>query len=141
MKRLLCVLLIAVVFLTACDPDKKMPVEETEETEKVLAEYKKITADEAKELIDSNGSVVILDVRELFEYEQSHLIDAILIPVDELSERVETELLDKNEIILVYCRSGGRSARAAQLIADMGYTNVYDFGGILDWKYETAKVE
>lgn len=141
MKRLLCVLLIAVVFLTACDPDKKMPVEETEETEKVLAEYKKITADEAKELIDSNGSVVILDVRELFEYEQSHLIDAILIPVDELSERVETELLDKNAIILVYCRSGGRSARAAQLIADMGYTNVYDFGGILDWKYETAKVE
>lgn len=97
-----------------------------------------ITAEQAKEMMDQNKECVILDVRDQSEYDEGHIPDAILIPYTEIENRAE-ELPDKNQLILVYCRSGRRSAIAAASLVDMGYTNVKDFGGIIDWPYEVVK--
>lgn len=99
-------------------------------------EYRKITAEEAYRMMNEADSVLILDVRTEEEYEEQHIPDAVLIPDYELSQRAETELTDKDALILVYCRSGRRSANAASELVGMGYTNVYDFGGIIDWTYD-----
>lgn len=97
-----------------------------------------ITAEEAKKIMDSGENCVILDVREEEEYAQGHIDGAILIPYGEIEDRAEKELLDKNLTILVYCRSGRRSAIAAESLVRLGYTDVRDFGGILDWNYEVV---
>lgn len=97
-----------------------------------------ITAEQAKEMMDQNKECVILDVRDQSEYDEGHIPGAILIPYTEIKNRAE-ELPDKNQLILVYCRSGRRSAIAAASLVDMGYTNVKDFGGIIDWPYEVVK--
>ena len=98
----------------------------------------KITAEEAKKEID-NGDVVILDVRTKEEYESGHIENSILIPVNEIEKEAEGILTDKDQKILVYCRSGNRSSKAANSLAKMGYTKVYDFGGINNWPYEIVK--
>ena len=102
-------------------------------------EYTQITPQEAKSLMDSEKDYVILDVREQSEFDEGHIENAILIPYTEIENRAESELPDKNELILVYCRSGRRSKIAAQALADMGYSNVKEFGGIIDWPYGTVK--
>ena len=99
-------------------------------------EYRKISAAEAKEMM--NGEYILLDVRTEEEFKEERIEGAILIPDYEIGERVETELPDKDALILVYCRSGRRSALAANELAEIGYTNVYDFGGIIDWPYDTV---
>lgn len=96
-----------------------------------------ITAEEAKKLMDSESGYVILDVRTEQEYAQGHIPGAILIPDYEISEKAEFVLTDKDQLILVYCRSGRRSKNAASLLEEMGYTRIREFGGILDWPYET----
>ena len=96
-----------------------------------------ITAQEAKEIMDTESNYVILDVRTQEEYDEGHIKDAILIPDYEIADRAESELNDKEQLILVYCRSGRRSKNAAKQLSDMGYTNVKEFGGIIDWPYET----
>lgn len=98
--------------------------------------YMKISAEEAKEIMDSTDDFVLIDVREADEYDDGHIEDALLIPYGEIGERAETELPDKEQTILVYCRSGRRSAIAAQTLTDLGYTDVRDFGGIIDWPYD-----
>jgi phage shock protein E len=98
-------------------------------------EYKKITAEEAKIIIDEED-VIILDVRTQAEYDEGHIENAILLPDTEIEDKAEMVLTDKDAKILVYCRSGNRSATSAQTLIEMGYTNVYDFGGIIDWPYE-----
>jgi rhodanese-related sulfurtransferase len=98
----------------------------------------KITAEEAKKKIDENKDVIVLDVRTQEEYESSHIEGAILIPDTDISDHAEEVLTDKSATILVYCRSGRRSALAAQNLSDLGYTSVYDFGGIIDWPYEVV---
>jgi len=103
------------------------------------AEYRKITAEEAKRIMDGSAPYILLDVRTDEEYWDRHIEGAMLIPDSEITSRVETELPDKNALILVYCRSGRRSAGAAYEMVRLGYTNVYDFGGINDWPYETVK--
>lgn len=97
--------------------------------------YKKISAEEAKEMIDSE-ELVILDVRTKEEYDQAHIEGAILIPDYQLKEQAESKLPNKEEKILLYCRSGNRSESAAKILIEMGYSKVYDFGGIIDWPYE-----
>lgn len=99
-------------------------------------EYRKISAEEAYRMMNETGSVLILDVRTEEEYREQHIQDAVLIPDYELSQRAEIELPDKTVMILVYCRSGRRSENAAYELVGMGYTNVYDFGGIIDWTYD-----
>lgn len=99
------------------------------------AEYKKIDAKEAKKIIDAGG-VTILDVRTEPEFLEGHIPNAILLPDTDIKEKAENVLPDKNSKILVYCRTGRRSALAAKDLSKMGYVNVYDFGGIVDWPYQ-----
>lgn len=121
-------LLLAVLLLTGCSVEKG---------EKDVAEYEMITAQQAKEIMDTQEGYVILDTRTEEEYETGHIPGAIVISHEEIKEKAESVLTDKDQLILVYCRSGRRSKLAAQDLVDLGYTNVKEFGGIIDWPYET----
>ena len=103
------------------------------------ASYDQISGAEAKALMDSESGYVIIDARTQEEYDQGHISGAILIPEYEIADRAEKELPDKDQLILVYCRSGRRSKIAAEELVKLGYTNVKEFGGIIDWEYETVK--
>ena len=103
------------------------------------ATYDQISGAEAKALMDSESGYIILDVREQYEYDEGHIPGAILIPYGEIADRAEKELPDKDQLILVYCRSGRRSKIAAEELIKLGYTNVKEFGGIIDWEYEIVK--
>ena len=100
--------------------------------------YEQITPAEAKALMDSGEGYVILDVRTPEEFAAGHIAGAILIPDYEIREKAEEILTDKDQLILVYCRSGRRSKNAANELAALGYTNIKEFGGINDWKYGTV---
>ena len=126
MKKIILIIL-AMVGLTACGQD----MENVQE-----AVYVNITAHQAKEIMDSEEGFIILDTRTREEYEESHIPGAILIPYDEILEKAEGVLTDKDQLILVYCRSGRRSKLAAQDLVKLGYTNIKEFGGIIDWPYE-----
>ena len=103
------------------------------------ASYEQISGAEAKALMDSESGYIIIDVREQYEYDEGHIPGAILIPEYEIADRAEKELPDKDQLILIYCRSGRRSKIAAEELVKLGYTNVKEFGGIIDWEYETVK--
>ena len=101
--------------------------------------YQQITQDVAKEMMDA-GDVVILDVREQYEYDAGHITGAVLLPVGSITEDAAAAVIDDLEtVVLVYCRSGNRSKTASQALVDIGYTNVYEFGGINTWPYEIEK--
>ena len=102
------------------------------------AEYRKISPAQAHGIMAGLNSYTLLDVRTIEEYRESRIEGAVLIPDFELQARAEKELPDKNTVILLYCRSGRRSENVARLLLRLGYTNVYDFGGIIDWPYETV---
>ena len=101
--------------------------------------YDQISGAEAKALMDSESGYIIIDARTQEEYDQGHIPGAILIPEYEIADRAEKELPDKDQLILVYCRSGRRSKIAAEELVKLGYTNVKEFGGIIDWEYEIVK--
>ena len=128
MKKLIF-LLLAVMMLTACGQD-------TENDREVV--YMNITAEEAKRIMDSEEDYIILDTRTEAEYDEGHIPGAIVIPHDEIADRAEEELPDKDRSILVYCRSGRRSKLAAEALVELGYTNIKEFGGIIDWPYEVT---
>lgn len=102
-------------------------------------QYVKISAREAKEIIDNKSNIIIIDVRREDEYQTGHIEDAICIPNEVISNQAESLLPDKEQEILVYCRSGNRSSQAVNKLLDLGYTNVKDFGGIIDWPYKIIK--
>ena len=95
--------------------------------------YKQISQEEAKEMMKKDDGHIIVDVRRQDEYDNGHIVGAILIPNESIGTSQPEQLKDLNQIILVYCRTGNRSKQAAQKLADMGYTNVYEFGGINTW--------
>lgn len=128
MKKTFLLVLLAALLLAGCG-------KQTENTQE--AALMNITAEEAKKLMDSESGYVILDVRTEQEYAEGHIPGAILIPDYEISEKAESVLTDKDQLILVYCRSGRRSKNAAAQLEEMGYTRIREFGGILDWPYET----
>ena len=101
--------------------------------------YDQISGAEAKALMDSESGYIIIDARTQEEYDEGHIPGAILIPYGEIADRAEKELPDKDQLILVYCRSGRRSKIAAEELVKLGYTNVKEFGGIIDWEYEIVK--
>ena len=103
------------------------------------ATYEQISGAEAKALMDSESGCIIIDARTQEEYDEGHIPGAILIPEYEIADRAERELPDKDQLILVYCRSGRRSKIAAEALVKLGYTNVKEFGGIIDWEYEIVK--
>ena len=95
--------------------------------------YKQISQEEAKEMMKKDDGHIIVDVRRQDEYDSGHIAGAVLIPNESIGTSQPEQLKDLNQIILVYCRTGNRSKQAAQKLADMGYTNVYEFGGINTW--------
>ena len=100
--------------------------------------YQQISPEEVKEKMESGEPYLLLDVRSEMEYVDGHIEGAILIPDNEIVERAEVELTDKEATIFVYCRSGVRSERATRALIELGYMNVYDMGGIMQWPYETV---
>lgn len=140
MKKVILLLLLLILMLSvsACDASVTVP-EDTEiqekETEEKQVIYENITADEAKQIMDAETGYVILDVRTEEEYAEGHIPGAILIPDYEIAQKAESILPDKDQKILVYCRSGRRSKNAAEALLALGYTNIWEFGGIIDWNY------
>lgn len=99
-------------------------------------QYIKISSSKAKEIIDNDNGVIIIDVRTNDEYANGHIEGAVCIPNETISKQINDLIPDKDQEILVYCRSGNRSKQAAYKLIDLGYKNVKDFGGIIDWPYE-----
>ena len=98
--------------------------------------YQQITQKEAKEMMDTQ-EVIVLDVREQAEFDSGHIPGAVLMPVGAITKDTAASVIPKpDSVVLVYCRSGNRSKTAAQALADLGYTNIYEFGGINTWPYE-----
>lgn len=134
MNKLFITLLAALLLLAGCG-QKAVKITLKEESKK--AEYKKITPTEAMEMMGDDA--IILDVRTKAEFDEGHIPSALLIPETEITQKAEELLPDMDQTILIYCRSGRRSALAAKELIQLGYTNVYDFGGILDWSGEVVK--
>ena len=124
----LAILLSSTMLAVACGENKTQ----------VIAEYRKISAEDAFQMMNDTKEYVLLDVRTVEEFNEVHIEGAVLIPDSEIANRAVEELPDKSVLILVYCRSGRRSESAARELVEMDYTNVYDFGGILDWPFETT---
>ena len=129
-KGLIIMLLISLSLfgMTACDGENGK-----------LSSYEQITAEQAKTIMDTEKDYIIIDARTEEEFAEGHIENAILIPEYEIAERAEKELPDKEQLILVYCRSGRRSKIASEELVKLGYTNVKEFGGIIDWPYKTVK--
>lgn len=148
MKKILCIIsAILCIFLIACGKDSSIGIigGADEPTSITVAEkgektmYEQITPEEAKKIIDSGEEHIILDTREQNEFDEGHIPGAILIPYTEIESKAEEILPNKDKLILVYCRSGRRSKIASEGLAKLGYTNVKEFGGIIDWPYEIEK--
>lgn len=124
MKRMIP-LLLSLLLLTGCG-------ENTADSS-----YQQISQEEAKEMMDSQD-VIILDVREQDEYDSGHIPGAVLLPVGTIDETTAAEVIpEKDSTVLVYCRSGNRSKTASSTLAELGYSSIYEFGGINTWPYET----
>ena len=101
--------------------------------------YQQITQEAAKEMMDTQ-EVLILDVREQHEYDSCHIPGAVLLPVGTITKDTASAVIDElDTVVLVYCRSGNRSKTASQALVELGYTNIYEFGGINTWPYEIEK--
>ena len=123
MKRMIP-LLLSLLLLTGCGEDS-------------TDGYQQISQEEAKAMMDTQV-VIILDVREQDEYDSGHIPGAVLLPVGTIDETTAAEVIpEKDSTVLVYCRSGNRSKTASAALAELGYTNIYEFGGINTWPYET----
>ena len=129
MKRILPLFLLLLLLLTGCGGTTSNASSESD--------YQQISQEEAKEMMDTQD-VIILDVREQDEYDSGHIPGAILLPVGTIDEETAAEVIpEKDSTVLVYCRSGNRSQTASSALAELDYTNIYEFGGINTWPYET----
>ena len=154
-KRIITIaaIMAAMITLAACAPSPATPAAGESatmditisqaattagESSAATVEYIKITATEAKALMDQ-GNVIVLDVRSQEEYDAGHIANAIRLESGEFPDKLALVLPDKNAVILVYCRSGNRSKTASNLLIEAGYTQVMDFGGIIDWPFEVVR--
>lgn len=137
--KLLGVLITMSILFSSCGGTPEQTQSNPETDAEIKPSYVNITPEEAKAIMDNESGYIILDVRTEEEFAEGHIPGAILIPDYEISARAESVLTDKNQTILVYCRSGRRSKLAAQALLELGYTDIREFGGIIDWKYETEK--
>ena len=123
-------LLVAVVLVGCADRKEKTET----------ASYQQITAEEAKSMMEEQPDAVVLDVREQDEYDAGHIPGAVLLPAGTINEETAASAIpEKDTVVLVYCRSGNRSKTASQALADLGYTQIYEFGGIKNWPYEVER--
>ena len=129
MKKLLSIF-ISTLFLVGC----AVPAEQE-------ISYRQITMDEAVAMMEEEEGYIILDVRTAAEFDEKHIPGAINIPNETIGTEAIPELPDKGQLILVYCRSGNRSKQASEKLVKLGYTNVVEFGGIIDWPGETETNE
>lgn len=125
--RILLPILVSTVLLSAC-----VATPAPENT------YRQVSMDEAVVIMEQQTDYIILDVRRPDEFAEKHIPNAINVPNEDIGSEEIAELPDKNQLILVYCRSGRRSKEAAEKLVALGYTNIVEFGGILDWKGETV---
>lgn len=128
MKKLL--ILALSLFLAGCMVTK---------TSETSSSYKTISSKEAQQMIEDNKDALILDVRTAAEYESGHIPNAVNLSNEDIQAGKVDSLKDKSQLIMVYCRSGNRSRQAAQKLAELGYTNVVDFGGIQSWQGDIEK--
>ena len=128
-------MLITALFILLCGCSDKGQVMDGDG---MLNSYRQISQEEAARMMEKDDGHVIVDVRRQDEYDAGHIPGAILIPNESISNTQPEALPDLNQIILIYCRSGNRSKQAAQKLFDMGYTNIYEFGGIIDWTGEVV---
>ena len=127
MKRILTLILAMLLVLSGCGGTT---MENT---------YQQITQEEAKDMMDTQ-EVIVLDVREQDEFDTGHIPEAVLLPVGTITKDAAPAVIDDlDTVVLVYCRSGNRSKTASQVLADLGYTNVYEFGGINTWLYDVEE--
>ena len=137
MKKVLCLFLLAAMLLSAC-------AGQTEEQNDAAAQtgtapgYRQIGMDEAMTIMEEESDYIILDVRTPEEFVEKHIPGAVNIPNEEIGSAEIPALPDKGQLILVYCRSGNRSKQASEKLAALGYTNIVEFGGIIDWPGETV---
>ena len=155
MKKLLIIIfMILSLGVTACsktnvsdtqanDSNTSTPQVQPQTEAKVsnVSGYTKLTPEEAKKRLDSEKGILLLDVREPDEYAEGHIKNSTLFPLGTIEADASAKLTDKNATIFVYCRSGRRSALAAEILVKLGYTKVFDFGGIIDWPYEVITGE
>ena len=126
MKKIIAMRLLILLLLAGCGKSEAEPLT-----------YTQISQEEAKRMMDEQD-VVILDVREPDEYNSGHILNAVLLPVGTITEETAADVIPaKDSVVLVYCRSGNRSKTASDALVKLGYTNVYEFGGIITWQYET----
>ena len=130
MKRIILLSVLLLALLCGCAPQNEGEIEEMT--------YTQITVNKAIEMMESESNYIILDVRTFEEYNERHIPGAICVPNESIGTEPIEELPQKDQLILVYCRSGRRSKEAAEKLAAMGYSNIYEFGGILDWTGETV---
>ena len=124
MKKILLLLIVMLsVFLVSCGSSSG---------------YDTISAADAKAMRDNDSSVLFVDVREQYEYDEEHIQGAKLLPLGTIETDAATIIPDKTGTYIIYCRSGNRSATASQTLVDLGYENIYDMGGIINWPYETV---
>ena len=143
--RLFSLLLTSVLLISfgGCKAKEEAPLNTeaptTKTTEMINMTYEQISQDEAKRIMDTESDYIIIDARTQEEFDEGHIENAILIPEYEIQEKAPELIPDKNALILVYCRSGRRSKIASEALVQLGYTNVKEFGGIIDWEYEIVK--
>lgn len=132
MKKIIIIIIIIIIGVV-CIMNRK---EKNIENEVII---KHVSMNDIVQIMEENENYIILDVRTIAEYNEGHIPNAICIPNETIDENVVNKLPDKNQMILVYCRSGNRSRQAAEKLKKLGYTNLIEFGGIIDWKGEIER--
>lgn len=143
-RAVLAVFVVLCMLLTACGngtSSSESAQSEVQTTTASAAAYQQITQEKAKEMMQAEDGHIIVDVRRQDEYDSGHIPGAILIPNESIGTEKPKELPDLDQVILIYCRSGRRSKEASQKLADMGYTHIFEFGGIIDWTGEVVTSE
>lgn len=142
----LAMFITIIALITACtnttetdDVTENTTVTSVAETTEPIKNGSEISPQDAKERLDSDEAIILVDVRTSEEYDSGHIPESILLPIDTLEKNATTQFPDLDATYFVYCRSGNRSAQAVRIMLGLGYTSVYDLGGIIDWPYEVVK--
>jgi len=135
MKKIICITILIMLFIAGV----MIMIGQNNLQERNETTIRYVSMDEITKIMEENKNYIILDVRTIEEFNQGHIPDAICIPNETIDNSVINKLPDKNQLILIYCRSGNRSKQATEKLKNLGYTNLIEFGGIIDWKGEIIK--